>query len=70
MPRISGLEAGRRLRSRPELASTMLVALTGYAGPFDREKTAAAGFDHHLTKPIEHDNLLEMLRIATGGVPD
>jgi PAS domain S-box-containing protein len=53
LPDITGLELARELRGRPALAATLLVALTGYGQPHDREATAAAGFDHHLVKPVQ-----------------
>ncbi|TFZ07698.1 hybrid sensor histidine kinase/response regulator [Ramlibacter humi] len=53
LPDITGLELARRIRARPELDGTLLVALTGYGQPQDRAATAHAGFDHHLVKPVE-----------------
>lgn len=51
LPKLSGLEVARRLRERPQFASTLLVALTGYGTEDDRRRSAEAGFDDHLTKP-------------------
>ncbi|VXC68144.1 response regulator [Massilia sp. 9I] len=51
MPRMSGFEVARRLRTLPSLAGTRIAALTGRTDPETRAATAAAGFDHHLAKP-------------------
>jgi PAS domain S-box-containing protein len=53
MPEIDGLEVARRLRGRVEARRMFLVALTGFGQPEDRRQTAEAGFDHHLTKPVD-----------------
>lgn len=60
MPRMDGAEAAKRLRTLPDGAQTVLIALTGWGQEHDRQRTRAAGFDHHLLKPIE-PNLLEQL---------
>jgi CheY-like chemotaxis protein len=45
------------VRALPTAKSPVLVALTGYGRNEDKERTRAAGFDHHLTKPVEIDAL-------------
>jgi CheY-like chemotaxis protein len=50
---MSGHELASRIRERPELNSICLVALTGYGQTSDRELAFAAGFDRHLTKPVD-----------------
>jgi CheY-like chemotaxis protein len=57
LPEIDGCEVARRMRGMPELQGVRLVALTGYARDEDRERTRAAGFDHHLVKPVDLDDL-------------
>ena len=57
MPRMDGAEAARRLRTLPDGGQTVLIALTGWGQEQDRQRTRAAGFDHHLLKPIEPDSL-------------
>jgi signal transduction histidine kinase/CheY-like chemotaxis protein len=52
LPGIDGYEVARRLRALPGLAGAVLVALTGYGQDEDRERARAAGFDHHLLKPV------------------
>jgi PAS domain S-box-containing protein len=53
MPGMDGLEVARRLRADPRRASLRLVALTGWGQESDRRRTREAGFDHHLTKPVD-----------------
>lgn len=53
MPGISGLDLARRIRRQRELDDCALVALTGWGQDADRQMTAAAGFSHHLTKPVD-----------------
>jgi len=61
LPGMDGFEVARRLRARPELAATRLIAITGYGQASDRQATAAAGFERHLTKPVDVDSLLALL---------
>jgi len=53
LPVMDGYELAERLRQLPGLSHIQLVALTGYGQASDREKTRAAGFHHHLVKPID-----------------
>lgn len=57
LPGIDGYEVARRLRERPYGAELTLVALTGWAGKDVRAKAAAAGFDYHLVKPVNWEEL-------------
>jgi signal transduction histidine kinase/ActR/RegA family two-component response regulator len=52
MPDVDGYEVARRLRGRGE-CDFVLVALTGWGTEQDRQRTREAGFDHHLTKPVD-----------------
>lgn len=61
MPGMSGYEVVRRLRLRPELNGTRYVAVTGFGQPDDREQVLEAGFDHHMVKPVDMDELRELL---------
>ncbi|MFN3649780.1 MAG: ATP-binding protein [Armatimonadota bacterium] len=67
MPVMDGFEVARRLREHPATSASRLVALTGYGQEEDRQRTAAAGFSDHLTKPLE-PALLE--RLLAGGRDD
>ena len=62
LPRVSGLDIAASMRRDPELGRTTIVAITGYGDLHDRARTAAAGFDHHLTKPVEFSALRELFR--------
>ena len=52
LPRIDGYEVARRMRQALG-TDVLLLALTGYGQPEDRARAAEAGFDLHLTKPVE-----------------
>jgi len=53
LPGIDGYEVARLVRREPACAGVLLVALTGYGREEDKQRAHAAGFDHHLTKPVE-----------------
>ncbi|VXB31518.1 ATP-binding protein [Massilia sp. 9I] len=53
LPEMDGYELARRLRQLPGTAHATLVAVTGYGQDQDRKNSAAAGFDHHLVKPVD-----------------
>ena len=57
LPRMDGYEVARRLRERPYGEELVLVALTGWAGRDVRTKAADAGFDYHLVKPVNWEEL-------------
>ncbi len=61
MPLVNGYEAAQRLRAAHGTAIT-LIAATGWGQESDRRRAADAGFDHHLTKPVDPDTLNEILR--------
>jgi two-component system, chemotaxis family, CheB/CheR fusion protein len=61
LPDLSGYDVARRLRESPQFASTMLIALTGYDTPEARALSAAAGFDHHMSKPVNFEELAALL---------
>ncbi len=63
LPLLDGYELARRVRAT--LGDHIrLIALTAYGGPEDRRRAFQAGFDHHLTKPAEAEELLRLLRPA------
>jgi signal transduction histidine kinase len=62
LPGLTGYEVARRLRADPDLSGVALVAVTGYGRDEDRERSREAGFDHHLTKPVEFALLLDLLK--------
>jgi signal transduction histidine kinase/ActR/RegA family two-component response regulator len=59
MPHLSGYEVAKRIRL--DNSDILLIAITGWGQSSDREKSAAAGFDHHLTKPVDYDALSALL---------
>lgn len=61
LPRMDGYEIARALRSNPETASLFLVALTGYGQSSDQAAVSDAGFDKHLVKPLNMDELNHLL---------
>jgi CheY-like chemotaxis protein len=61
MPRLSGDQVARAVRNEPWGRRVFLVAVTGWGEPEDKERASAAGFDHHLTKPIDVDELEKLL---------
>ena len=61
LPDMDGCEVARIIRARPQLSGVILVALTGWGSEADRERTEAAGFDHHLTKPATFDDISTLL---------
>ncbi len=61
MPGMSGDELGRRLRATDWGRTLPLVALTALNGEDARQRTAAAGFDLHLIKPVNPDRLANIL---------
>lgn len=57
MPRLNGLEAARRIRKHSWGNKIKLVALTSWGQEVDKQRTADAGFDHHIVKPVESATL-------------
>ncbi len=62
MPGLTGYEVARRMRQSNSGASLTLIAITGWGQDIDKERAYAAGFDHHLTKPVDPHRLAELLR--------
>jgi CheY-like chemotaxis protein/two-component sensor histidine kinase len=67
LPGMSGYEIATRLRQLPGMATALLIALTGYGQQRDRDRSRQAGFDQHLTKPVDHPTLLRLLRSPERG---
>jgi PAS domain S-box-containing protein len=61
VPGMDGYEVARRIRQAPSGGRIILVALSGYGQPEDRRRAYDAGFDLHLTKPVEVDSLHRLL---------
>ena len=61
LPGFDGYEVARRIRSVSEVQGMMLIALTGYGLPEDRRRAEEAGFDAHLVKPLDFEELTKLL---------
>lgn len=61
LPGIDGYEVAKHLRSRPSNDETLLIALTGYGQPEDQQRALQAGFDAHLVKPVDLEQLTNLL---------
>jgi CheY-like chemotaxis protein len=61
LPAMDGYELASHLRQIPALASTPLVAITGYAQDSDRQRALASGFAEHLAKPLDLARVVECL---------
>jgi PAS domain S-box-containing protein len=68
LPGLSGYEVAQALRSRPEGRAMRIYALTGYGNEEDRKRSAAAGFDGHLVKPVMPAELIALIE-STGPSP-
>ncbi len=64
MPGMDGFEARRQLREQGPVPAPYIVAMTGFGNEEDKRRTRAAGFDAHLTKPVELDALVSLLNLA------
>jgi signal transduction histidine kinase/CheY-like chemotaxis protein len=64
MPGMDGYEVARRIRANPENRQMSLIALTGWGQDEDRRRSVAAGFNHHLVKPADLEQLRQLLTVA------
>lgn len=61
LPGMSGYDVARTMKLIPALEKTRLIAQTGWGQESDRQKSAEAGFDAHLVKPIDTQSLCDLL---------
>ncbi len=61
MPDLNGYEVARRIREEEWGRSMFLLAITGWGHPDDVARAKAAGFNEHLTKPVDADNVVRLL---------
>jgi signal transduction histidine kinase/ActR/RegA family two-component response regulator len=61
MPHLTGNEVAAEIRARGDRQPPKLVAITGWGQDADRSQALAAGFDHHLTKPVDPVQLLRLI---------
>lgn len=62
LPGFDGYTVARLLRMEPATADVRLVAVTGYGSPADQQQAREAGFELHLTKPVDLGTLEEYLK--------
>lgn len=61
LPGLDGYRVAETLRREPAFANVRLVAVSGYGQAEDRSRAKAAGFDHHLVKPVDFVQLVTAL---------
>jgi CheY-like chemotaxis protein len=61
LPDMSGHEVARQLRRMPTMQGARIIATTGYGLERDRDASAGAGFDAHLVKPVDHEEVLRLI---------
>ena len=61
LPGLNGFEVAKQIRQQPAIRHTVLVAMTGYGGVGDFQRSFDAGFDHHLVKPGDYAKVLQIL---------
>jgi PAS domain S-box-containing protein len=66
LPGMSGYEVARRFREEPDLESAVLVAVTGWGSAENKRESRDAGFDFHLTKPVEVSAIKNILELVAG----
>jgi CheY-like chemotaxis protein len=65
LPNLNGYEIAKRIRQDDSLRNVTIIAITGYGQSNDRARALAAGFDHHMTKPVEFHSLQKLFRVTT-----
>ena len=63
MPEMDGYETTRAVRGMPELENLPIIALTAKAMKGDREKSIEAGASDYITKPVDVEQLLSLMRV-------
>jgi CheY-like chemotaxis protein len=66
LPDLTGYEVAKRIRREAWGSGMLLIAVTGWGQEADKRAALAAGFDHHLTKPVDPVQLEELLRSTNG----
>ena len=70
MPNMSGYEVAQRIRQQPWARNIVLVALTGWGQEDHRRRSADAGFDYHLTKPVDFEVLQRIIAETARALPE
>ncbi len=66
LPKLDGHEVCRRVREQPWGKNIVIIALTGWGQEDDRRKSEEAGFNGHIVKPVDYENLLSLLAETQG----
>ncbi len=61
LPGLNGYDVARRIRGMDELAGVRIYAVTGYGSQQDRERALESGFNGHFPKPLEYEQLRQLL---------
>ena len=69
LPEMNGYELARRIRASADGGDLCLVAITGWGGEKDKENAKAAGFNAHLTKPVDISVVQSLITSGTGHTP-
>ncbi len=64
LPGLDGYQVAQRLREQPSTKGIVLVALTGYGQPEDQRRSKEAGFDYHLVKPVDSNEIEIIIHTA------
>jgi len=64
LPGIDGLETAMRIKEKPEYHKTPIIALTAFAMKGDRERFLEGGFDHYLSKPINVNAFINLIKVV------
>ena len=65
LPNLNGSEIAKRVRQDDRLRHVTIIAITGDGQSNDRARALAAGFDHHMTKPVEFHSLQKLFAVTT-----
>jgi len=66
MPGLSGYEVARKVRETDPASDMILIAITGWGQENDKEQALSAGFDYHLTKPVDLQRMSELIQRKPG----
>ena len=67
LPKMNGLDVCRHIRKEPWGGEIKIIAVTGWGQDIDRQKSADAGFDHHLVKPVQYSHIEQALASSRAG---
>jgi len=65
LPGLNGFQVAERIRRDERLKSIRIIAISGYSPVMFKARPGRLGFDYHLVKPVEFEDLLPLLRVTT-----